>query len=178
VARTTRITAGPNDISTSPARGPVPQVHARRTTRVPRPPQRRAGAGLTAGESEWAVRRVGQPLDGYLEIGEAGLGDHRCLNRGFDTTLATQRINRLEIRPRARINTLSGGQRAQVALTLVLANKPELFLLDEPTANLDPLARRDFLASMFEAGSNASPPPWPKTESPKPPRPSASTEPH
>jgi ABC-2 type transport system ATP-binding protein len=79
-----------------------------------------------------------------LEIG-------RCLNRGFDTTMATQRIERLDIRPRARINTLSGGQRAQVALTLVLAKKPELFLLDEPMANLDPLARREFLASMFEA---------------------------
>ena len=44
---------------------------------------------------------------------------------------------------------LSGGQRAQVALTLVLAKRPELLLLDEPLANLDPLARREFLTSMF-----------------------------
>jgi ABC-2 type transport system ATP-binding protein len=81
-----------------------------------------------------------------LEIG-------RCMNRGFDAAMASQRIRRLGIRPRARISALSGGERAQVALTLVLAKKPELFLLDEPTANLDPLARREFLGSMFEACS-------------------------
>jgi ABC-2 type transport system ATP-binding protein len=75
------------------------------------------------------------------------------MNRGFDAVMASQRIRRLGIRPRARISALSGGERAQVALTLVLAKKPELFLLDEPTANLDPLARREFLGSMFEACS-------------------------
>jgi ABC-2 type transport system ATP-binding protein len=75
----------------------------------------------------------------------------RCVNPRFDATLVTQRIRRLDIPPRARINTLSGGQRAQVALTLVLAKQPELLLLDEPLANLDPLARREFLGSMFAA---------------------------
>jgi len=65
--------------------------------------------------------------------------------------MAAERIGRLGIRPRARISALSGGERAQVALTLVLAKRPELFLLDEPMANLDPLARREFLGSMFEA---------------------------
>jgi ABC-2 type transport system ATP-binding protein len=73
------------------------------------------------------------------------------MNGGFDTMLASARIRRLGIRPRARISALSGGERAQVALTLVLAKRPELFLLDEPMANLDPLARREFLGSMFEA---------------------------
>jgi ABC-2 type transport system ATP-binding protein len=57
----------------------------------------------------------------------------------------------LGIAPRARISALSGGQRAQVALTMVLAKRPELLLLDEPLASLDPIARRAFLASMFEA---------------------------
>jgi ABC-2 type transport system ATP-binding protein len=75
----------------------------------------------------------------------------RCMNRGFDAVMAAERVGRLGIRPRARISTLSGGERAQVALTLVLAKRPELFLLDEPMANLDPLARREFLGSMFEA---------------------------
>ena len=79
-----------------------------------------------------------------LEVG-------RSMNRGFDAAMAAERIRRLGIRPRARISALSGGERAQVALTLVLAKKPELFLLDEPMANLDPLARREFLGSMFEA---------------------------
>ena len=72
-----------------------------------------------------------------------------CMNRDFDAQLAQARIRALEIAPRARINTLSGGQRAQVALTLVLAKRPQLLLLDEPLANLDPLARREFLTSMF-----------------------------
>ena len=77
-----------------------------------------------------------------LEIG-------RCTNPGFDAHAAEARIRALEIPPRARIATLSGGQRAQVALTLVLAKRPDLLLLDEPLANLDPLARREFLTSMF-----------------------------
>jgi len=81
-----------------------------------------------------------------LEIG-------RCMNTGFNTVMAAERIEGLGIRPRARIAALSGGERAQVALTLVLAKEPELFLLDEPMANLDPLARREFLGSMFEACS-------------------------
>jgi ABC-2 type transport system ATP-binding protein len=81
-----------------------------------------------------------------LEIG-------RCMNTGFNTVMAAERIEGLGIRARARIAALSGGERAQVALTLVLAKEPELFLLDEPMANLDPLARREFLGSMFEACS-------------------------
>jgi ABC-2 type transport system ATP-binding protein len=88
----------------------------------------------------WPRMRVGTVL-------EAG----RHLNPGFDTAMARDRVKQLGIPQRARINTLSGGQRAQVALTLVLAKKAELLLLDEPLANLDPLARREFLGSMFTA---------------------------
>jgi ABC-2 type transport system ATP-binding protein len=73
----------------------------------------------------------------------------RCMNPRFDSQLADSRVQALGISPRARVQTLSGGQRAQVALTLVLAKRPELLLLDEPLANLDPLARREFLTSMF-----------------------------
>src|SRR5437879_10891173 len=49
------------------------------------------------------------------------------------------------------MDTVSGGQQAQVALTLALAKRPELLLLDEPVAALDPLARREFLTSLTEA---------------------------
>jgi ABC-2 type transport system ATP-binding protein len=83
-----------------------------------------------------------------LEIGQ-------CLNPRFDSHMAIGRIRHLDIPIRSRINTLSGGQRAQVALTLVLAKQPDLMLLDEPLANLDPLARREFLTSMFAACSDA-----------------------
>jgi ABC-2 type transport system ATP-binding protein len=88
----------------------------------------------------WPRLRVADVLD----IG-------RCLNPRFDTDLATGRIHQLGIPTRARVDTLSGGQRAQVALTLVLGKQPDLMLLDEPLSNLDPLARRDFLTSMFAA---------------------------
>ena len=105
------------------------------------PAQRLDRIGFIAQDAPlWPRLRVAD----VLQIG-------RCMNRGFDASLAAARIQRLGIRPRARISALSGGHRAQVALTLVLAKKPELFLLDEPMANLDPLARREFLASMFEA---------------------------
>jgi ABC-2 type transport system ATP-binding protein len=83
-------------------------------------------------------------VDEVLEIG-------RCLNPRFDAALANGRVAHLQIPMRARIGNLSGGQRAQVALTLVLAKRPELLLLDEPLSNLDPLARREFVSSMFEA---------------------------
>jgi ABC-2 type transport system ATP-binding protein len=107
------------------------------------PAQRLGKIGFVAQDAPlWPRLRVAD----VLEIG-------RCMNRGFDAAMASQRIRRLGIRPRGRISALSGGERAQVALTLVLAKKPELFLLDEPTANLDPLARREFLGSMFAACS-------------------------
>lgn len=105
------------------------------------PAQRLDRIGFVAQDAPlWPRLRVADVLD----IG-------RCMNRGFDAVMAAERIGRLGIRPRARISALSGGERAQVALTLVLAKRPELFLLDEPMANLDPLARREFLSSMFEA---------------------------
>ena len=95
---------------------------------------------------------VGQdaPLWPRLRVAEV-LDIGRSMNRRFDTVMAADRIQQLGLPPRARIGELSGGERAQVALTLVLSKRPELFLLDEPMANLDPLARRAFLGSMFEA---------------------------
>jgi ABC-2 type transport system ATP-binding protein len=77
------------------------------------------------------------------------LGAH--LNPGWDARTASDRIERLGLDPRQRAGKLSGGQRAQLALTLALAKKPELLILDEPVASLDPLARREFLQSLLEA---------------------------
>jgi len=77
------------------------------------------------------------------------LGAH--LNPGWDARTASDRIERLGLDPRQRAGKLSGGQRAQLALTLALAKKPELLILDEPVASLDPLARREFLQILMEA---------------------------
>jgi ABC-2 type transport system ATP-binding protein len=72
------------------------------------------------------------------------------LNPGWDAGLAAQRIERLGLDAHQRAGSLSGGQRAQLALTLAVAKRPRLLLLDEPVANLDPLARREFLGDLME----------------------------
>jgi len=73
------------------------------------------------------------------------------LNPGWDDALARDRIERLGLDPGRRAGQLSGGQRAQLALTLGVAKRPELLILDEPVAALDPLARREFLQGLMEA---------------------------
>jgi ABC-2 type transport system ATP-binding protein len=73
------------------------------------------------------------------------------LNPGWDSALAELRIDDLGLDPQQRAGRLSGGQRAQLALTLAIAKRPELLLLDEPVASLDPLARREFLQILMEA---------------------------
>lgn len=75
----------------------------------------------------------------------------RNLNRSFDMPYAIRRLADLGISPRQRTGSLSGGQHAQLALTLALARHPRLLVLDEPTASLDPLARHDFMATVMAA---------------------------
>jgi len=76
------------------------------------------------------------------------LGAH--LNPGWDAATARDRIEHLGLDPGQRAGKLSGGQRAQLALTLAIAKRPELLILDEPVASLDPLARREFLRGLME----------------------------
>jgi ABC-2 type transport system ATP-binding protein len=70
----------------------------------------------------------------------------RNLNRHFDRGYAQTRLDELGIPLKRKAGKLSGGQQAQLALTLALARRPQLLVLDEPLANLDPLARHDFMA--------------------------------
>jgi ABC-2 type transport system ATP-binding protein len=110
----------------------------------------------------------GQPAENPAQLGAVGfvaqhtpihaaltVSDHLrlggWLNRGWDTDMAQRRIEQLGLDPRQRAGKLSGGQRAQLALTLALAKRPELLILDEPVASLDPLARREFLQQLMEA---------------------------
>jgi ABC-2 type transport system ATP-binding protein len=86
---------------------------------------------------------AGLPVADHLR-----LGAH--LNPGWDADMARRRIERLDLDPRQKAGTLSGGQRAQLALTLATAKRPELLILDEPVASLDPLARREFLQDLME----------------------------
>ena len=81
-----------------------------------------------------------------------GIGAH--LNPRWDGEWARARLGGLKIPLDRPVGTLSGGQRAQVALALTLAKRPRLLLLDEPLAALDPLARRNFLATLAEAAAD------------------------
>src|SRR5262249_3099028 len=78
------------------------------------------------------------------------------LNPRWDDALPRSRIERLGIRRDGPAGKLSGGQQAQVALVLALAKRPDLLLLDEPLASLDPLARREFLGALMEAVAESS----------------------
>jgi ABC-2 type transport system ATP-binding protein len=73
------------------------------------------------------------------------------LNPRWDDAGTRDRLGRLGIPLDRRVETLSGGMRAQVALALALGKRPRVLLLDEPVAALDPLARRDFLATLTAA---------------------------
>jgi ABC-2 type transport system ATP-binding protein len=75
----------------------------------------------------------------------------RSLNRRFDQPYAKARLDELGIPPKRKAGKLSGGQQAQLALTLALARRPRLLVLDEPVAMLDPVARHDFMATVMTA---------------------------
>ncbi len=78
----------------------------------------------------------------------------RNLNRRFDQASAEARLAELGIPPKRKAGKLSGGQQAQLALTLALARRPRLLLLDEPMAMLDPIARHDFMATVLTAAAD------------------------
>jgi ABC-2 type transport system ATP-binding protein len=123
--------------------------------------------GLLAPTSGAITVLGGRPADGPAQLGRVGFvaqdtpvyaglsvaGHLRMgawLNPAWDGELAERRIRQLGLDPGQRGGSLSGGQRAQLALTLAIAKRPELLLLDEPVASLDPLARREFLQGLME----------------------------
>jgi ABC-2 type transport system ATP-binding protein len=115
-----------------------------------------------------SIRVLGaRPADGPVQLGRVGfvaqdtpvygrltVAQHlrmgTWLNPSWDGTLAEDRIEQLGIDLHQQAGALSGGQRAQLALTLAIAKRPECLILDEPVASLDPVARREFLRSLMD----------------------------
>ncbi|HEV2640654.1 MAG TPA: ABC transporter ATP-binding protein [Actinocrinis sp.] len=110
----------------------------------------------------------GQPATGPAQLARIGyvaqdtptyanlsVADHlklgAKLNPHWDAALAQARIGQLGLDPKQKAGKLSGGQRAQLTLTVAVAKRPELLVLDEPVASLDPLARRGFLRHLMES---------------------------
>lgn len=108
----------------------------------------------------------GKPGAGPAQLGKVGfvaqdtptysnlsIADHfrlgKRLNPQWDEAFAQSRMQELGLDPVRKVGKVSGGQRAQIALTLAVAKRPELLILDEPVASLDPLARREFLQSLM-----------------------------
>ena len=108
----------------------------------------------------------GQPGSGASQLARVGfvaqdtptypgltIADHlrfgAHMNPGWDSQLAAERIAKIGLDSTQKAGKLSGGQRAQLALTLAIAKRPDLLVLDEPVASLDPLARREFLQSLM-----------------------------
>jgi ABC-2 type transport system ATP-binding protein len=99
-----------------------------------------------------AIAFVAQDTPLYKNLSAADmLHMTRNLNRRFDEGYAKSRLHELGIPLERKAGKMSGGQQAQLALTLALARRPQLLVLDEPMAMLDPLARHDFMATVMTA---------------------------
>jgi ABC-2 type transport system ATP-binding protein len=107
-------------------------------------------AGSAGALSRVAFMAQDKPLYESFTVSEM-LAFGRRLNPRWDDDFAVRRLASLDIPAKRRVGKLSGGQQAQVALTVALAKRPDLLVLDEPMANLDPLARHDLMRGLMEA---------------------------
>ena len=102
-----------------------------------------------------ALRRVGYVPQTPAVYRGLSVEDHlamaRSLHPGFDVEYARRRLDQLAIPLDQRADTLSGGQGAQLGLAIALGTRAKILLLDEPLANLDPLARREFIQVLLDA---------------------------
>ncbi|KOV79986.1 ABC transporter ATP-binding protein [Streptomyces sp. NRRL WC-3618] len=115
--------------------------------------------GTTPGAARERMAYVAQdkPLHAHLTV-EDTLRLGRELNpRRWDAAVAGRVVAEGALDPDAKIRDLSGGQRTRVALALALGKRPELLLLDEPMADLDPLARHELMGTlMADAAENGT----------------------
>ena len=78
----------------------------------------------------------------------------RSFYRDWDDMLIERLVREWEIDLQARIRSMSVGQRQKLSILLALGHRPDLLILDEPVASLDPIARRRFLEQIIEVSSD------------------------
>jgi ABC-2 type transport system ATP-binding protein len=106
------------------------------------------GGGSADASSRVAILAQDKPLYRDFSVADM-LHFGRCTNRVWDQRRAQSWLERFDVPLDRRCGRLSGGQRAQVALAVALGSRPAVLLLDEPLANLDPVARTDVTGELM-----------------------------
>ncbi|WP_328677981.1 ABC transporter ATP-binding protein [Streptomyces sp. NBC_00322] len=107
------------------------------------------GADPASVREKFAYVAQDKPLYPQLTIGATLRLGHELNPGRWDTAVAERVIADGNLDPGTRVRSLSGGQRTRVALALALGKRPELMLLDEPMADLDPLARHQLMGILL-----------------------------
>lgn len=111
--------------------------------------------GMEPRKDDLAIKRrigyvaQGQSMYGWMTVTQV-LWFCSGLYPTWDSGYADQLIRDLDIPPKEKLRNLSAGVQAKVALVLAMAHRPELLILDEPTAGLDVLVRREFLEGVID----------------------------
>jgi ABC-2 type transport system ATP-binding protein len=110
------------------------------------------GREMPAGQAA-AKRDIGFVSEDMRLYGTGTLAWHiefvRSIYPGWDPAYAALLLKRFDLRAEQRIKGMSHGQRVKAALLLVLARRPRLLVLDEPTTGLDPVARHEILTELM-----------------------------
>ncbi|MDX2544827.1 ABC transporter ATP-binding protein [Streptomyces sp. WI04-05B] len=115
------------------------------------------GTGPAAARERVAYVAQDKPLHTHLTVAETLRFGQELNSRRWDRSVAEGVVADGALDPDAKIRDLSGGQRTRVALALALGKRPELLLLDEPMADLDPLARHELMGTlMADAAENGT----------------------
>jgi ABC-2 type transport system ATP-binding protein len=108
-----------------------------------------AAPGTPAARARVAFLAQERPLYGGFTVADT-LRMGRRLNPTWDQPYAERLVHEAGLPMGAKVGALSGGQQSRVALALVLGRRPDLVLLDEPLADLDPLARQQVMRTLLD----------------------------